>query len=114
MSCCTLCLKINVARKCVKARVSFQEPVQPDKLKRQLQRKGIPVIYFVTIRHKPLYFRVVSLTCGTFSRSEILDTLISTVGTLLLANMFKRINIKAQNFVHRKTPIANTYRGIYH
>jgi len=51
----------------------------------------ILVIYFVTMRRKPLYFRVASLTCDTFSRSELLDTLISTVGTLLISNIFKRI-----------------------
>ena len=70
------------------------------------------VIYFVTIRHKPLYFRVAALTCDTFSRSEILDTLISTVGGgLLISNIFKRINIKTKIYASKK---ASTYRGIYH
>jgi len=44
----------------------------------------ILVIYFVTLRHKPLYFRVAALTCDTFSRRVILDTFISAVGALLL------------------------------
>jgi hypothetical protein len=73
----------------------------------------ILVIYFVTIRYKPLYFRVAALNCDTFSRSEILDTLISTVGALLLSNILKRINIKTQIYASKK-PIASTYRGIYH
>jgi hypothetical protein len=74
----------------------------------------ILVIYFVTVLHKPLYFRVAALTRYTFSRGEIVDTMISTDGTLLLSDILKRINLKTHKFMHPKMPIASTYHGIYH